>query len=110
MSFIGYSLGGVIIRACLPHLEQYKDKMFSYFSLSSPHLGYMYNSSKIIEAGIWILKKWKKSQCLTQLSLADASNPEDTFLYKLSQSPVNFFQFILRMNISINKYNYLEGG
>ena len=38
--------------------------------------------------GIWILKKWKKSQSLTQLSLADASNPEDSFLYKLSQAPV----------------------
>lgn len=93
MSFIGYSLGGVIIRACLPHLEQYADKMFTYFSLSSPHLGYMYNSSKIIEAGIWILKKWKKSQSLTQLSLADASNPEDSFLYKLSQAPgLNWFK------------------
>lgn len=91
MSFVGYSLGGLIARACLPHLEQYADKMYSFMSLSSPHLGYMYNASKIIEAGIWFLKKWKKSQSLTQLSLADTPNPEDSFIYKLSQAPVNIF-------------------
>ena len=27
LSFIGHSLGGLIIRAALPHLENYKDKM-----------------------------------------------------------------------------------
>ena len=53
MSFIGYSLGGLIIRACLPHLEQYADKMYTYFSLSSPHLGYLSNASKIVEAGLY---------------------------------------------------------
>lgn len=61
LSFIGYSLGGLIIRAALPHLEEYADKMHTYFSLSSPHLGYMSNGNKIIEAGMWFLKKWKKS-------------------------------------------------
>jgi pimeloyl-ACP methyl ester carboxylesterase len=95
ISFVGYSLGGLIIRACLPHLEQYADKMYSYFSLSSPHLGYMYNASKIIEAGMWFLKKWKKSLSLTQLSLADTANPEDSFLFKLSMAPgLNWFKNI----------------
>ena len=55
ISFIGHSLGGVVIRSALIHLEHIKDKMYTFFSLSSPHLGYMYNSSKIIEAGIFIL-------------------------------------------------------
>jgi alpha-beta hydrolase superfamily lysophospholipase len=27
LSFVGHSLGGLIIRAALPHLEKYKDKM-----------------------------------------------------------------------------------
>lgn len=27
LSFIGHSLGGLIIRAALPHLEKYRDKM-----------------------------------------------------------------------------------
>ena len=54
ISFVGHSLGGVIIRACLPHLEQFKDKMFTFLSLSAPQLGYLYTSSKIIEAGLFI--------------------------------------------------------
>ncbi len=57
LSFIGHSLGGVIIRSALPYLEEFKDKMYTYFSLSSPHLGYMYNSSKVIDAGIWFSVK-----------------------------------------------------
>ena len=98
---MGHSLGGLIIRAALPHLEEYKEKMHSYFSLSTPHLGYMYTSSKIIEAGIWILQKWKKSHCLQQLSMNDAKNVEESFLYKLSLSKVyNFRNFV----------NYFEKG
>jgi len=64
ISFIGHSLGGLIIRASLPHLEEFKDKLYSYMSLSSPHLGYMYNSNKLFDAGMWFLKKWRKSKCL----------------------------------------------
>ena len=51
MSFIGHSLGGLIIRSALEHLEKFSPKMHLYMTLSSPHLGYMYNSSKIIDAG-----------------------------------------------------------
>jgi len=36
LSFVGHSLGGVIIRSALPLLEKYHDKMYTYMSLSSP--------------------------------------------------------------------------
>ena len=36
LSFVGHSLGGLIIRTSLQLLEKYKDKMFTYISLSSP--------------------------------------------------------------------------
>lgn len=64
ISFIAHSLGGLIVRAALPYLEEHADKMYNYFTLSSPHLGYMYNSSKIVDAGMWLLKTWRKSKCL----------------------------------------------
>mmetsp|Transcript_1865 Transcript_1865/g.1297 ORF Transcript_1865/g.1297 Transcript_1865/m.1297 type:complete len:122 (+) Transcript_1865:149-514(+) len=64
ISFIGHSLGGLIVRAALPYLEEYSDRMHAYVTLSTPHLGYMYNASRIIDAGIWFLKKWRKSTCL----------------------------------------------
>jgi Putative serine esterase (DUF676)/Protein FAM135 len=84
LSFIGHSMGGLIIRAALPYLEAYSSKMHMYMSFSSPHLGYMYNSSKIIDAGMWFLKKWRKSKCLQQLSMSENSNLRQSFLYDLS--------------------------
>ena len=45
---MGHSLGGVIIRAALPHLQEYSDKFHTFISFSSPHLGFMYHSSKMI--------------------------------------------------------------
>lgn len=87
ISFIGHSLGGLIIRASLPHLAEYSSKFYTYISLSSPHLGYMYNSNKLFDAGMWVLKKWRKSKCLTQLSMSDEDKVEDTCLFRLAQLP-----------------------
>ena len=65
ISFIGQSLGGLIIRAALPHLEEFKDKFYTYISLSSPHLGYMFHSNTLFNAGMWFLKKWKNALVLS---------------------------------------------
>lgn len=43
ISFITHSMGGLIARASLPYLEEHLDKMYNFISLSSAHLGYMYN-------------------------------------------------------------------
>lgn len=59
--------------------------MCNFITLSSPHLGYMYNSSSLIDAGMWLLKTWKKSLCLQQLRMTDKSNIEECFLFKLSK-------------------------
>ena len=96
ISFVGHSLGGLIIRAALPHLEEFKDKFFTYMSLSSPHMGYMYNSNKLFDAGMWFLKKWRKSKCLLQLSMSDTNDLEESALYKISCSPgLNWFKNIV---------------
>ena len=64
ISFIGHSLGGLIIRSALPHLEMYKDHFHGYMTLGSPHLGYMYNSTYLFNTGMWVLKSLRKSECL----------------------------------------------
>ena len=61
VSFIGHSLGGLIIRAAIPYLDDLQAKLHTYMSMSSPHLGYMYNSNKLLDAGMWVMKNWKKS-------------------------------------------------
>jgi len=87
LSFIAHSMGGLIVRSALPFLEKYKHLMFTFMTLSTPHLGYMYNSSKIINAGMWALKKWKGSMSLKQIGMTDHTDPKETYLYKLSQKP-----------------------
>ena len=64
ISFIGHSMGGVIVRAAVPHLSEFKLNMNTYISLSSPHLGYGYNNSLLIDAGLWFLKRMRKSVSL----------------------------------------------
>lgn len=85
LSFIGHSLGGVIIRAALPRLMDMKHKFHSLLTFSSPHLGYKVNTSSVIEAGIWVLQKFKNSNCLKQLTMADSPNPKETCLYRISK-------------------------
>jgi len=60
--------------------------MWLFMTFSSPHLGFMYNNSKTIDFGIWLLKKWKKSKSMIQLSLSDAKEIEDTLIFRLSQA------------------------
>ena len=59
--------------------------MHTLVTLSSPHLGFMYNQSSIVNAGMWLLKRWKKSKCLQQLSFSDAPQLDQTYLYKLTK-------------------------
>ena len=64
ISFIGHSLGGLVIRAALPYLEEISNKMHLYMSLSSPHLGYSFNSNGLVKLGLWVLKKFKKNNVM----------------------------------------------
>lgn len=91
ISFISHSLGGVIARAALPYLEEYKDRMHTFLSFSSPHLGYLYSNSTIVNAGMWLIKKWFHSKCIEQLTLTDSAVLTDCFLYKLADASVKKF-------------------
>jgi pimeloyl-ACP methyl ester carboxylesterase len=105
VSFIAHSLGGIIVRTALPYLEEHREKFSMFMTLSSPHLGYMFNSSTIIDAGMWFLKTWKKSLCLQQLRMSDESKLEDCFMYKLSQSKgLDAFQHIVLVSSYQDSY------
>jgi hypothetical protein len=96
LTFIGHSLGGIIVREALKHLGSFRAKMHAYISLGSPHLGYMYNSSSLVDAGMWLIKKWKQSDSLKQLSMTDTSNKEDSFIFKLSKDDsLKHFKYVM---------------
>ncbi|XP_010016470.1 PREDICTED: protein FAM135B-like, partial [Nestor notabilis] len=50
ISFIGHSLGNVIIRSVLtrPRFRYYLNKLHTFLSLSGPHLGTLYNNSTLV--------------------------------------------------------------
>ena len=49
ISFIGHSLGCILIRSAIqkPELVALSSKFHTYLSLSGPHLGTMYNNSNL---------------------------------------------------------------
>ncbi len=64
ISFIGHSLGGLIIRACLRYLQLYKNYFECYISICSPHMGYLYHTSKIVTTSLWVMNQVKKDQSM----------------------------------------------
>lgn len=112
ISFVGHSLGNLIIRATVSdaRFQKYRKLLYTYLSLSGPHLGTLFNTSGLVNTGslickeenrihtlnsdrflgLWLMQKWKKSRSLAQMSFKDHINPTETYLYKLSKEPCKY--------------------
>jgi hypothetical protein len=66
ISFIGHSLGGLIIRSALqePRLAFLTNKLYLFITLATPHLGNLFHDSSIISTGMWALSKFKNCTSL----------------------------------------------
>lgn len=64
-------------------MEPYLRYLYTYMSISGPHLGYLYSSNSLFNSGLWLLKKLKGTQCIHQLTFTDDIDLQNTFLYKL---------------------------
>ncbi|XP_018119010.1 protein FAM135A isoform X3 [Xenopus laevis] len=107
ISFIGHSLGNLIIRSVLsrPRFKCYLSKLHTFLSLSGPHLGTLYNSSALVNTGLWFMQKWKKSGSLLQLTCRDNSDPRQTFLYKLSKKQgLEYFRNVVLVSSLQDRY------
>ncbi|XP_022155887.1 uncharacterized protein LOC111022895 isoform X2 [Momordica charantia] len=92
ISFVGHSIGNVIIRTALAEsiMEPYHRHLYTYVSISGPHLGYLYSSNSLFNSGLWLLKKFKGTQCIHQLTFTDDPDLQNTFFYKLSKDVEQF--------------------
>ncbi|XP_078073149.1 protein FAM135B [Mustelus asterias] len=107
ISFIGHSLGNIIIRSVLtrPRFRCYLNKLHTFLSLSGPHLGTLYNNSTLVSTGLWLMQKLKKSSSLLQLTFKDQADPRKTFLYKLSEKPgLQYFKNIVLVASTQDRY------
>lgn len=67
ISFIGHSLGGLIIRAAIQNLEKLRDNFHALITLATPHCGYIHSKSKLLSAGIWVYDKISNNPVLSQI-------------------------------------------
>ncbi|KAL7058415.1 hypothetical protein AAHC03_017243 [Spirometra sp. Aus1] len=107
ISFIGHSLGCVLIRAALAHprMDPLLPLMHTFLSLCGPHLGTVYGTSGLVNMGMWALQKLKKSDSLAQLRLRDHTDPRETYIYKLSSSPgLGSFRYVLLVSSPQDHY------
>nr|XP_055076103.1 protein FAM135B isoform X1 [Misgurnus anguillicaudatus] len=107
ISFIGHSLGNVIIRSVLtkPRFRCYLCKLHTFLSLSGPHLGTLYNNSTLVSTGLWLMQKLKKSGSLLQLTFRDHIDPRQTFLYTLSKKPgLQYFKNVVLVASPQDRY------
>lgn len=99
LNFVGHSIGNVIIRSALADnlMGPFLKYLYTYMSISGPHLGYWYNSNSLFNSGLWLLKKLKGPQVFHQLTVSDDPDLQNTFFYKLCKQKTleNFKNIIL---------------
>ncbi|ULU12520.1 hypothetical protein L3Y34_015647 [Caenorhabditis briggsae] len=88
ISFMAHSLGGVIVRSAIglaPEVEMQwmVDRCYTLMTINSPHLGLAY-VPKHIHWGVQIVKWWKKSRSMEQLSFRDSVDFASSFVYRTS--------------------------
>ena len=72
-------------------MEPFLRYLYTYVSISGPHLGYLYSSNSLFNSGLWLLKKFKGTQCIHQLTFTDDPDLQNTFFYKLCKVMDKFF-------------------
>lgn len=106
ISFIGHSLGSIVVRSLVtrPEFASLHPKLHLYLSICGPHLGTKYQNG-LVSVGMWAVRKWYSSKSLLQLSLKDAPNPYDSFLYQLSEAPsLECFRHVILLASPQDKY------
>lgn len=87
ISFIGFSMGNVIIRSALAKAELKPLHRFlhTFLSLCGPHVGTVFNTSFVVNMGMWYLQRFENTASLKQMMLADNQDVRKTYLYRLSK-------------------------
>lgn len=83
-------------------MEPYLRHLYTYVSISGPHLGYLYSSNSLFNSGMWLLKKLKGTQCIHQLTFTDDPDLRNTFFYKLCKVLKEIYcaiKFVFKLNV-----------
>lgn len=109
VTLIGHSCGGLVLRAALIHLEQFKDVLHGFVTLATPHYGYLHSKSRILSIGMWAVSRVTKNPTVAEMRLSDSNNITETTLYKLSEKPgLEWFKYVLLIGSHQDSYAPLE--
>ncbi|MEW5300024.1 MAG: hypothetical protein WDW36_002987 [Sanguina aurantia] len=107
LSFVGHSIGNLILRSALLHpgLAPHLPSLYLYISISGPHLGTLYTSNAVLDTGISLLKAVGRGRCLQQLSFSDVANHRDSHIYKLAHEvPLSAFRVVVLVSSAQDRY------
>jgi alpha-beta hydrolase superfamily lysophospholipase len=105
LSFIGHSMGGLIIRSAIPRLQKYRVNFESYISICSPHLGYLYEPPSLIKMGLWVLSQIQKCESVSEVEMKDNGDLRRCYLYKLATNgSLNWFKKVSFVASSQDSY------
>lgn len=94
ISFVSHSLGSLIVRSAIESnaFSPFVDKLHTFISLSSPHLGVYCGNGSLMSSGIWLWKNMKVhfSSSFSQMTMSDSYDVNSTFLYRLSKQESKF--------------------
>jgi len=76
-------MGGLVLRLAANKIN-YREYLYGFVSLGSPHLGYLQGMKLLIRAGLSIFSNIYSTPCLDQLAAKDAEELHDTVIYKMS--------------------------
>ncbi|XP_057849810.1 uncharacterized protein LOC131060560 isoform X2 [Cryptomeria japonica] len=107
LSFVGHSIGNIIIRSALTDaaMKPYLNNLYTFLSISGPHLGYLYSTNTLFNSGLWLFKKLKGSPCMHQLTFTDEAELQNSFLFKLSEEKTfEHFQNLILVSSPQDRY------
>jgi pimeloyl-ACP methyl ester carboxylesterase len=108
LSFVGHSMGGLIIRAALTcqDMQPLLPKLYTLVTLATPHCGYLFGPSVLLASGISLLQKWSYSHSLAQVSLRDHDDPRQCYLFQLAQrTELSHFRQVLLLSSPEDHYS-----
>ena len=110
ISFIGHSMGGLVLRAALEYLEEFKEYFNIFMTLATPHLGYMHSKSRLVSIGMWAISRMSKNPTLSELRLTDNTKDiKSCTIYKLSSKPgLDWFKTVLIVGSLQDNYAPIE--
>lgn len=93
----------------LSYLQDFNDKLYTFISFSSQHLGFKFGSNTLLKTALLLAKKVRNGKVYDQLLLNDAPDMKDAFLSRLAKTRgLEHFQHVVLFSSYQDQYAPFE--